>query len=98
MATAAELGFLSGGRDMGARMRALDWDRTPVGESYLLFTISGAPREALEKFGMPRNTAVFAPTFGGTGTVRVDDITRNPRYGHNAPHRGMPEGHLPVVS
>jgi len=68
------------------------------GESYTLFTLSGAPREAFEKFGMPRNTAVFHPTFSGEGTVRVDDITKDPRYGKNHPHFGMPKGHLPVVS
>jgi signal transduction histidine kinase/DNA-binding response OmpR family regulator len=83
----------------GARFGAFFYNvKNQTGESYLLFTISGAPREAFEKFGMPRNTAVFAATFGGTGTVRVDDITQDPRYGHNAPHRGMPVGHLPVVS
>jgi len=47
---------------------------------------------------MPRKTAVFAPTFNGEGVVRSDDITQDPRYGHNAPHMGMPEGHLPVRS
>ena len=68
------------------------------GESYLLYALSGAPREAFEKFGTPRNTAVFAPTFRGEGLVRVADITKDPRYGHNWPHKGMPEGHLPVRS
>ncbi|RYU91322.1 PAS domain S-box protein [Mucilaginibacter terrigena] len=68
------------------------------GESYMLYTLSGAPREAFEKFGMPRNTDVFAHTFNGLGVVRVDDITKDPRYGHNRPHYGMPKGHLPVVS
>ena len=66
--------------------------------SYLLFTLSGAPREAFEKFGLPRATPVFAPTFHGTAIVRSDDIRTDPRYGQNPPHRGMPEGHLPVVS
>jgi PAS domain S-box-containing protein len=69
-----------------------------LGESYMLYTLSGAPREAFEKFGMPRNTAVFAPTFNGDGIVRVDDITKDERYGKNSPHSGMPKGHLPVVS
>ena len=50
------------------------------------------------KFGMPRNTEVFAPTFAGEAAVRVDDITKDPRYGKNAPHHGMPKGHLPVRS
>lgn len=68
------------------------------GESYMLYTLSGAPLEAFEKFPMPRNTAVFAPTFSGEGIVRSDDITQDPRYGKNAPHHGVPQGHLPVRS
>ena len=66
------------------------------GESYTLYTLSGVPREAFSTFPMPRNTAVFDPTFRGAGVVRSDDITKDPRYGHNAPHQGMPKGHLPV--
>ncbi|MBS0297084.1 MAG: response regulator [Proteobacteria bacterium] len=68
------------------------------GESYTLYTLSGAPREAFSKFPMPRNTAVFEPTFAGTTVVRSHDITRDPRYGHSAPYHGMPKGHLPVRS
>ncbi|TWS94441.1 response regulator [Reyranella sp. CPCC 100927] len=68
------------------------------GEAYTLYTLSGAPREAFSRFPMPRNTAVFAPTFHGEGIVRSADITRDPRYGHNAPHAGMPAGHLPLRS
>ncbi len=67
-------------------------------ESYMLYTLSGVPREAFAGFPMPRNTGVFAPTFQGQGIVRSDDITRDPRYGHNPPHHGMPKGHLPVHS
>ncbi|CAN7615261.1 PAS domain-containing protein [Phenylobacterium sp. LjRoot164] len=69
-----------------------------AGESYMLYTLSGVPREAFEAFPMPRNTAVFAPTFGGEGIVRSDDIKLDPRYGLNTPRKGMPEGHLPVSS
>jgi serine phosphatase RsbU (regulator of sigma subunit) len=68
------------------------------GGSYMLYTLSGVPREAFSRFPMPRNTAVFAPTFNGEGVVRSDDITKDPRYGRNAPRHGMPEGHLPVRS
>lgn len=68
------------------------------GESYLLYTISGVPRSEFEKFPMPRNTAVFGPTFEGSGVVRSDDIRKDPRYGKSAPHFGMPKGHLPVAS
>ncbi|MPZ46537.1 MAG: response regulator [Betaproteobacteria bacterium] len=68
------------------------------GEAYQLFTLAGAPREAFGRFGMPRNTPIFNPTFRGEGIVRSDDITRDPRYGKMAPHYGMPQGHLPVKS
>ncbi len=67
-------------------------------ETYVLYTLSGAPREAFEKFGLSRNTAVFSPTFRGEGVVRLDDVQADPRYGKNAPHHGMPKGHLPVRS
>ncbi len=68
------------------------------GEAYKLYALSGAAEEHFAKFPMPRNTEIFAPTFGGEGTVRLYDVTRDPRYGKNAPHRGLPEGHLPVRS
>jgi len=70
----------------------------PAGESYMLYALSGVPKEAFSSFPMPRNTKVFAPTFNGEGIVRSDDITRDPRYGQNEPHMGMPKGHLPVRS
>jgi signal transduction histidine kinase/CheY-like chemotaxis protein len=69
-----------------------------AGESLLLYALSGAEREAFDAFGHPRATEVFGPTFSGEGVVRSDDITADPRYGRNAPHKGMPEGHLPVRS
>jgi signal transduction histidine kinase/ActR/RegA family two-component response regulator len=68
------------------------------GGHYRLYTLSGAPREAFERLGAPRNTKIFGPTFAATGVVRLDDVTKDPRYGHNPPHRGMPVGHLPVCS
>jgi two-component sensor histidine kinase len=67
-------------------------------ESYLLYALSGASRKSFEQMGMPRNTAIFAPTFHGKGIVRSGDIRKDPRYGLNGPHFGTPKGHLPVVS
>jgi PAS domain S-box-containing protein len=61
-----------------------------AGESYLLYTLSGVDREKFAQFAMPRNTAVFAQTFEGSGIVRSGDITKDPRYGHNAPHHDLP--------
>lgn len=68
------------------------------GESLTLYKLSGAPREQFEQFPMPRNTELFAPTFAGESTMRFDDVREDHRYGKNAPYKGMPEGHLPVVS
>jgi len=68
------------------------------GEAYTLYTLSGAPRSAFEKFPMPRNTAIFEPTFRGRGPVRSDDILSDARYGKSAPYHGMPKGHLSVRS
>jgi len=83
----------------GARFGAFFYNvLDETGESYLLYSLSGAPRAAFDQFGMPRNTPVFHPTFTGQGVVRSDDIRKDPRYGTMAPHHGMPKGHLPVVS
>jgi len=68
------------------------------GESYTLYTLSGAPREAFARFPQPRNTEVFSPTFRGEAIVRSADITKDPRYGRNAPYYGHPPGHLLVRS
>ena len=68
------------------------------GASYMLYTMSGVPREAFAHFPMPRATDLFGPTFLGKGTVRIDDVEKDPRYGNNSPYNGMPPGHLPVVS
>lgn len=70
----------------------------PVGESYMLYAVSGVPREHFDKFPMPRNTGIFAPTFAGEATVMLDDVRKDPRFGKNPPYRGLPAGHLPVVS
>jgi len=68
------------------------------GDAYMLYTLSGAPKEAFAKFPHPRATEVFAPTFRGEATIRLDDVTADPRFGHNPPYHGMPKGHLPVRS
>jgi PAS domain S-box-containing protein len=68
------------------------------GESYTLYSLSGVAREAFASFPLPRNTALFGPTFRGEGVVRIDDVRKDPRHGKNEPYHGMPPGHLPVVS
>ena len=64
----------------------------------MLYTLSGAPKEAFENLGMPRNTSLFHPTFSDAKVIRIDDVTKDSRYGQNPPHFGMPKGHLEVIS
>jgi PAS domain S-box-containing protein len=68
------------------------------GEAYLLYTLSGAPREAFSSLGHPRPTAIFEPTFRGGPPLRLHDVQQDPRYGQWGPHHGQPQGHLPVRS
>lgn len=69
-----------------------------AGESYMLYALSGVDRSSFDGFPMPRATELFQPTFRGEGVLRSEDILADPRYGKNAPHHGMPPGHLPVRS
>jgi len=69
-----------------------------AGESFMLYSLSGVPRSAFDKFPMPRNTAIFDHTFRGEGVFRSDNVLLDPRYGKSPPHYGLPKGHLPVVS
>lgn len=83
----------------GADFGAFFYNRVDQrGESYWLYTISGVPRSEFEHFPMPPITDVFHPTFSGKGVIRVDDITKDPRYGENDPYFGMLKGHLSVAS
>jgi len=68
------------------------------GQKYGLYRVAGVDPSAFESFDMPRNTAVFAPTFAGERVVRSDDITAEPTFGLEPPHHGFPPGHLPVRS
>ncbi len=83
----------------GAQFGAFFYNVTDeLGDAFLLYTLSGAPREAFGSFGNPRATPLFGPTFRGQPPIRIDDVLSDPRYGTMAPHHGMPKGHLPVRS
>jgi PAS domain S-box-containing protein len=83
----------------GATLGAFFYNATGAeGDALTLRALSGAPREAFEKFGYPHATGLFGQTLNGTPVIRIDDVSSDPRYGHSAPHHGMPPGHLPVRS
>lgn len=67
-------------------------------ESYMLYAVAGLPREAFAKLALPRNTAILAPAFLGQAPLRLADVTQDPRYGKNYPHKGTPDSHPPVRS
>lgn len=82
----------------GAKCGAFFYNVTnDKGDPFMPYTLSGTPREAFEKFGMPLAT-LFGPTLRGEPPIRCDDVLHDDRYGAMAPHRGMPHGHLPVRS
>jgi signal transduction histidine kinase len=66
-------------------------------ESFLPYTLSGAPGSAFEKFGLPRDTPLFDVTFRGEA-VRCDDVTQDPRFRAMVLGDGMTECHFPVAS
>lgn len=83
----------------GAEFGAFFYNTTDEqGDALTLYTLSGAPREAFERFGHPRATPLFGPTFNGEPPIRSDDVTTDARYGKWGPHHGMPPKHLPVRS
>ena len=47
---------------------------------------------------MPRDSALSGPTFRGEGVVRLDDVTRDPRFGEDASDHASPDGPPPVRS
>jgi hypothetical protein len=79
-ATGAEYGaFLYHDRDeRGARLDA--------------FVLSGADAGHFPSAVPLRHTPLFAPTFEGSGCVRVDDVLADPRYGRG-PSAGIPADH-----
>ena len=70
----------------------------PAGESYLVYSHSGARREAFAHFLSPRNAQLFAPTFRGEAVVRCDDLIEDSRYRIAAPPDDAPIGELRVRS
>lgn len=63
---------------------------TSQGDSYTLYTLSGASREALEKFPLSRATRLFGATFKGEGIIRSDDVLADPRYEHSLSDSDIP--------
>ncbi|MFV8226767.1 PAS domain S-box protein [Christiangramia aquimixticola] len=83
----------------GAKFGAFFYNKEKdTGEKLVLYTLSGAPKAAVETFGKPRYTEFFEPTFTNQEIVRLDDITKDSRYGQEPPFQCMPSENLKVTS
>ena len=89
----------------GARFGAFYYNAlSDAGEDDTLCTIAGAPREQSDGFAMPRDSAWLAASFPGigvgigTGIVRSDDITQDPRHAGGAPPIAVPFARVAVRS
>jgi PAS domain S-box-containing protein len=68
------------------------------GDSCLLYTSSGARREAFAAFSMPTDWNLFRREFKAEGIVRCEDVSQEPRYAEALPLFGVPRQDLPVRS
>jgi serine phosphatase RsbU (regulator of sigma subunit)/anti-sigma regulatory factor (Ser/Thr protein kinase) len=66
--------------------------RDEAGQHYTSHVLSGVDAAAFADIPQPRITSLFAPTFSGRGTVRIDDLSGDPRLS------GLPPRHVPVRS
>jgi signal transduction histidine kinase/DNA-binding response OmpR family regulator len=83
----------------GAQIGAFFYNVTDTrGESYPLYSLSGADREEIGDFPMPQNSDLFGATFRGEGNVRLADVTQDPRYDKSAPDDRIPRGNLAIKS
>src|SRR5262249_43196807 len=68
------------------------------GEPHMLYAVSGVPPEIFANVPMPQNSDIFAPSFGDEGTVLINDVKKDPRYGKNSPYFGIAQGFFAVTS
>jgi PAS domain S-box-containing protein len=82
----------------GARFGAFFANTTDEnGDSFLLYTLSGATREAFDTFGAHPAAALFGAMLRGEAPIRCDDLLTDPCYG-TAPSAGLAGGLLSVRS
>ena len=79
-----------------AEFGAFFYNVTDDGRSYRLLAWAGAPR-GVREFPHPRATRI-RPDVSRRGIIRLDDVTKDPRYGQNVPLPWDARGHLPVRS
>jgi GAF domain-containing protein len=69
-----------------------------TGGRFELYALSGINDALVAGLPTPRPTALLGPALRGEATVRVGDVTTDPRFGSNPPFEGFPMGHPHVRS
>jgi GAF domain-containing protein len=84
---------------VGAEFGALFYNvRGQDGDSPLLYSLSGTARDRFRKDQPIPHVELAGPTLRGEATVRLDDITADPRYWQEFPFPGILHGQLPIRS
>ena len=84
---------------VGAEFGALFYNvKGDENESPLLYSLSGTARDRFRRDQPIPHAALAGPTLRGEATVRLDDVTADPRYWQEFPFPGILHGQLPVRS
>lgn len=70
----------------------LDKGGDPIGGPSRPTAWSGTAREALAQLSGAEHLPIFGPQLWGRGPVRLEDITKDPRYANGGLHGAMPAG------
>ena len=83
----------------GAEFGAFFYNETDgKGDGYQPYTLAGSGSAVFDGFVDLQGSSLFQATFRGGGTVRCDDVQKDPRYGKRELDRGSPTGELPTRS
>ncbi len=84
---------------VGAEFGALFYNMTGDKEDLpLLYSLSGAARDTFRDKPPIPHVALAGPSLRGEASVRLHDITTDPRYGQEQPFPGLLHGQLPIRS
>lgn len=59
--------------------------KSEVGEFFESATLSGSSIDRDSKFPLPGDAEIFSSTFRGEGIIRLDDVTKDPRFAQKRP-------------
>jgi signal transduction histidine kinase/CHASE1-domain containing sensor protein len=68
------------------------------GKSYALYAFSGASGESVMNLIMPEHSAAFDQIFDGNGSVRSEDMRRDPRFESRSASEELAKDSFPVAS